>query len=362
MRLTDERIGAELRALRPTPERDFAAELDRRMAGGFAPEPESGGGGVARPRAKWRARPLHRRTLLPALGALALSAVVIAVVASNSGNGGGGTSTSGPELLQPTTGAGASPPASVAAPRQSGGVQEALPPTAPAPPIGGRPRNGQPQVQQRSASIGLSTDADKLQGAADGVVDVTDRYDGYVDSSDVQSSGAMPHASFSLRIPTTHLQDALADLSNLGHLVSSDEGSVNVTDAYVTAGKTYADARAHVDALLARLRSASSPSDAAAIRRQLDVARQQLAVARSGLRGLKQRVALTPVTVQIAGSGDGSWSIGDAANDAVGVLEAIGGGALIALAVLVPLGVIGWIGWAGTREVQRRRREAPLDR
>ena len=96
--------------------------------------------------------------------------------------------------------------------------------------------------------------------------------------------------------------------------------------------------------------------------KQLDVARQQLAVARAGLRGLKQRVALTPVTVQITGSGDGSRSIGDAADDAVGVLEAIGGAALIALAVLVPLGVIGWIGWVGTRQVQRRRREAPLDR
>src|SRR5436305_7814724 len=156
MRLSDERIGAELRALRPAPVRDFAAELDRRMAGGFAPEPESGHSGVARPRAPWRAPPLHRRTLLPALGALALSAVVIAVIASNSGNGGGGAPTGRPELLQPTTGGGVSPSASVAAPRQSGGAQEALPPTAPAPPIGGRPRNGQPQVQQRSASVGLS--------------------------------------------------------------------------------------------------------------------------------------------------------------------------------------------------------------
>jgi hypothetical protein len=109
------------------------------------------------------------------------------------------------------------------------------------------------------------------------------------------------------------------------------------------------------------LSNASSSSEAAAIKQQLVVARQQLAAARNALRGLKGRVAYTPVSVEITAQGDGSWTIGDAADDALGVLEAIGGALLITLAVLVPLAALLALGWLGARELQRRRREAALD-
>jgi Domain of unknown function (DUF4349) len=236
-------------------------------------------------------------------------------------------------------------------------LREATPTVAAA----GRPRNNRPQVQERTAQLGLATEAGKLQDAADGVVDVTSRYDGFVDSSNVHTGGSRGRASFDLRIPTQHLQDSLADLSDLGRVTLLNQSSNNVTGTYVDAGKAYADARANVDDLREQLRSASSPSGAAAIRAQLDVARQQLAAARAALRGTKGRVAYTPVSVEITAQGDGSWSIGDAADDAVGVLEAIGGAALITLAVLVPLGALLALGWLGARELRRRRREAALD-
>jgi Domain of unknown function (DUF4349) len=339
MRLTDDQIGAELTALRETPETDFAAKLDRRVAAGFPSE-----------RTVEQKRELTWGRLLPALGTLAAVAVV-AVVISNSGGGGGSdsaTPTSAPATSQFGKGAVRS--------------EQIVPsPTTQVPPTTGRPRNGQPQVQERTAQLGLATDADKLQDAADGVVDVTGRYDGFVDSSNVHTGGSRGRASFELRIPTQHLQDALSDLSDLGRVTLLNQGSTNVTGSYVDAGKAYADARANVDDLTEQLRDASSPSEAEAIRAQLDVARQQLAAARAALRSLKQRVAYTPVSVEITAQGDGSWSIGDAADDAVGVLEAIGGATLIALAVLIPLGALLVLGWLGTRELRRRRREAALD-
>jgi Domain of unknown function (DUF4349) len=350
MKLTDDQIGAELVALRATPSEDFAATLDRRVAAGFPAE-----------RTKTKERELTWSRLLPALGALAAVALVVVVI-TNSGSGGGTNAGGGESISAPTTSKGVTGSAAgQAAPSESVVPQTAAPPISPLPPIGGRPHNGHPQVQEQSASLGLSTDAGKLQDAADGVVQVTDRYDGFVDSSTVHAGGANGHASFSLRIPTVHLQDALADLSDLGHVTSRDEGSTNVTGAYTDAGKAYRLARAKVDSLLEDLRNASSPSEAASIKQRLVAARDQLAAARAGLRGLKQRVALTPVSVEITAHGDGNWSIGDAADDAVGVLEAIGGALLIALAVLVPLAALCALGWLGARELSRRRREAPLD-
>ncbi|HKG35716.1 MAG TPA: DUF4349 domain-containing protein, partial [Solirubrobacterales bacterium] len=240
----------------------------------------------------------------------------------------------------------------------SGVAGTAVPPAAP----GTRPRNGRTQIQELSAALGLSVNGDQIQGAADGVVDVTNRYHGFVDSSDVHVGGPRAHAFFTLRIPATDLRPALDDFSDLGRVVSRDEGSANVTGAYVDAGKAFHEARAKVDSLLDDLREASTSSEAAAIRQELAAARQELAAARSALRGLKGRVAYAPVTVEIRADGDGSWSIGDAADDAVGVLEAIAGAALITLAVLVPLGALLALGWLGAQALSRRRREATLDR
>src|SRR5436190_16796028 len=164
MRLTDEQIGAELHALRDTPSEDFAATLDRRVAAAF-------------PTAKRKAgdRELTWRLLAPVLAGLAAIAVV-AVIASNSN-----------ETKLASTGASKSAPSESIAPAQGQALsreqqrqaqafgQASVPPT-PAPPSGTRPRNGQPQVQELSAALGLSTDASKIQDAADGVVEVTSRY------------------------------------------------------------------------------------------------------------------------------------------------------------------------------------------
>jgi hypothetical protein len=357
MRLTDEQIGAELHALRQTPDESFAAALDRRTAAGFP---------VARD-AKQN-RELTWGRLLPVFGALAAVAVA-AVVIANTGDRSGTFSGGGGRTAQEAT---PSAPTAVA-PKSAGGtsdaqIQKEIQSQATAAgsqatsAFGARPRNGHSQVQERSASLGLSTDADKLQDAADGVVQVTDRYDGFVDSSTVHVGGSRGHASFALRIPTAHLNDAMTDLSDLGHVTALDQGTTNVTSAYTDAGKAYREARAKVDSLLEDLNNAPTASEAASIHQQLDVARDQLAAARVALRELKQRVGLTPVSVQITAQGDGNWSIGDAADDAVGVLEAIGGAALIALAVLVPLAALLALGWPGARELSRRRREAPLDR
>jgi hypothetical protein len=351
MRLTDEQIGAELYALRPTPSEDFAARLDTRAAAGFPAA-----------RAKAGDRTLTWGRLGMVLAPLA-GVAVVAVVLANSGSGGGGTNAAR-EATPSVAPSGGPPEVAGAGKADLFGKQAArvVQPSTPAPPNGARPRNGRAQIQELSAALGLSTDAGKLQGAADGVVQVTDRYRGFVDSSDVHVGGSDGHASFTLRIPAADLRDALDDLSGLGRVVSRDEGSANVTGAYVDAGKAFREARAKVDSLVAKLGSASSPTEAAAIRQQLITARQELAAARTALRSVKQRVTYAPVSVQIRADGDGNWSIGDAADDAVGVLEAIAGAALITLAVLVPLAALLGLGWLGARDFSRRRREATLDR
>ena len=62
-----------------------------------------------------------------------------------------------------------------------------------------------------------------------------------------------------------------------------------------------------------------------------------------------------------AGSSDDGWSLGDAARDALSVLGAIAGAAIVALAVAVPAAIVGLLAWLAYRAVLRRRREQALD-
>src|SRR5215207_5364817 len=83
MRLTDEQIGAELRALRETPSEEFAATLDSRAAAGF-------------PAAKAEA---HDRTLTWGRLGMVLAPItavaIVAVVVTSLDNGGGPISSGG---------------------------------------------------------------------------------------------------------------------------------------------------------------------------------------------------------------------------------------------------------------------------
>jgi hypothetical protein len=346
MKLTDEQIAVELRALRPAPSMGFVAELDRRAADGF-PARE-------RPRPT-RAQPLRWKRLVPALAALAVAVAVVGVALSNRGTEVTSLEPSQDQAQPAPAGGGAA----LSAPRES------VAPTIaqPIPPVPNEQlKPGQQRVQERSASLRLSTEASKVQEVSDSVFAVTDRYHGIVASSGVNTSGGRGSASFDLRIPTQNLQAALADLSGLAHVSSRSEGTLDITAPFVSAQERFNDAKATLDGLLDRLASASSASEIASIREQLRSARAELAAARAELAGLKQRADFSRLSVTVTGDGSGgSWSIGDAADDAITVLEAIGGALLIALAVLVPLAALIALGVLGARELRRRQREATLD-
>jgi Domain of unknown function (DUF4349) len=362
MRLTDEQIGAELRALREIPSEEVAAELDAWAAAGFPPRRVN----AQRPAAErglLRFKGFFGRHSLLA-GAAASLAVVLAVgvpVATVMNQSG----------VDDSAGGGGDAAVPMATDSAAPGAEGAGKSIEPGPARlqdqvlrGEQLKPGRERVQERTASLSLSTEPSEVDDVADGVVDVTDRYEGIVVSSQVSTADGTGRATFDLRIPTQNLQAALADLSDLAHVASRDEGTLDITAPFIGAEERYEDAKAAVDTLLDRLAAAESATEIEAIRAQLRSARQELAAARSELAGLKQRADFSRVSVAVLGDnqGDGSWSIGDAAADAVDVLEAVGGALLIGLAVVVPLGAVGGAAWLASREIGRRRREATLDR
>jgi Domain of unknown function (DUF4349) len=368
MKLTDEQIGAELHALRETPSERFAAELDERARAGFPP-PEG-----EREARGWRDRlpSLPRPRVALAYAASVLLVVTVAVAGIRglddgpsdepvSDGGGAPAPSAAPETLESgragDAGAGQAPSTAI----EPAQPDVAVPPVPPVPPTE-KLKPGQERVQERSASMTLSTEADQVDDVADGVVEVTERFDGIVASSNVSTSDGKGRATFDLRIPSQNLQATLAELSDLADVTSRDEGVLDITAPFVTAEERFDDAKAEVDALLERLAEADSASEIASIREQLRAARGELAAARAELGSLKQRADFSQLSVTVTGDGDGDgWSIGDAAEDSVDVLEALGGAALVTLAVVIPLGGLALLAWLAATRLRQRRRESALD-
>jgi hypothetical protein len=319
---------ADVRATRPVMSDAFAARLDARVDEARK----------APPRRSWLA-------WSPAVGALA--AIVVAVVLV----GGNGSTSHGPTTID-ARGAGKS-----AAPQAAGGSASS---ELAAPPAAAR-------RVERNTALALSTSRSDVQSVADDVIATTQRFGGIVDSSQISSSDAEASAVFALRIPTRRLDDAIAALSKLAHVASLSQGSTDITGSFASAADRLRDARAERRALLKALARATTTQAVDALKARLRDNRSQISATKGELNSLRRRANLARVDVAVEGNGHkgssvgGSWTPGDAAGDALRVLEVSAGVLLIGLAGAVPLALLGGAAALAARSSRRRRRESALD-
>ena len=96
---------------------------------------------------------------------------------------------------------------------------------------------------------------------ADDAIRVTDRHGGFVLSSSVAAGeGADAGANLDLRIPSTRLQPALADLSELAHVRARTQETSDITAAFRSPRRRLADAFAERRGLLRQLARAVTPT------------------------------------------------------------------------------------------------------
>lgn len=361
----------DIRATAPEMSPGFAASLEHRVAGGFPATDEH----PAR-------RGPRRWVLFPAAGALCAALVGLVIVVGN--NAGMSEPASGPVADAPTASSGESaatalsadrarePAAAPVAPQASSGGSsgQALDRASRAPaPVAAEPGRG-PRKVQRSADLVLRVPTSKLDSTSDGVIRTVDRFGGIVASSSSASDDDGGEATFALRIPTDRLDDALAALSKLGHVAQRSQDLTDITGSFTSVQDRLSDARAERRGLLGALAKATTQAHIDSLRARLRTVRSQIARLNGDLESLRRRADLSTVSVTIRGDGSaagggagsgGSWSPGDAARDAVRVLEVMAGVMLIALAILAPLGLLALVGAAGVRATRRRRRESALD-
>jgi hypothetical protein len=340
----------DVRAEAPAMAPDFRARLDRRVERGFE-------------RTLPRRRFASLRPMIPALAVAgcvlaALVAVVLSVGGGSNDSASSAGSTAAPLAAQEQSsdsakGSGGSGSAGTAS---SGSALAAPAPAAPA------------RQRRVERSTRLELTATDVQAASDGVVRATQATGGFVQSSQVSTGDGRSTASFVLRVPTSRLDDALARLSRLGHVRSLQQSADDITNVYNGASTRLAEARAERRGLLRALAKATTAAQITSLRARIADNRRALQRDQRELDAVRNRANYATIALELTGvarkhaavPSAGPWTPGDAAHDAVRVLEVSAGVALIALAVLLPLTLVGAAGGFAAVAVRRRRREAAL--
>ena len=345
----------DVRADAPAMAPGFRARLDERVERGFERAP--------------RRRLQSLRPMIPALSvAGCVLAALVAVVLSagggssdDAGSAGAGRAAAPAQTESADSAKSGSGGGGSASGSAGGGSSSAPALAAPAPSAPARQRR-----VERSTRLELTTT--DVQAASDGVVRATQATGGFVQSSQVATGDGRSTASFVLRVPTSRLDDALARLTKLGHVRSLQQSADDITNVYNGASTRLAEARATRRGLLRALSKATTAQEVSSLRARIADNRRALQRYQRELNAVRNRANYATIGLELTGvarkhaavPGGGSWTPGDAAHDAVRVLEVSAGVALIALAVLIPLTLVGAAGGFAAVAVRRRRREAAL--
>ena len=268
--------------------------------------------------------------------------------------------------------------ADAAAPQREGGTdaaKAAVPPSGTsgsvvAPTASDPGRLGGTRRVERSAQMTLSTAPDEVRSVSDAVIRTVQGLGGVVASSRIATGDAGGSATFDLRVPTARLERAIADLSKLANVSALTQASDDITGSFVSASARLQDARDERQALLKALGRAKTDRQVSSLRARIADSRRRIAVIEAEVRGLRgpdrpgdDRPG-GPGRRHQAGSGQGdggAWTPGDAARDALRILEVVAGVLVLAAAVMVPAGLLALLAFGAVRATRRRSRLRALD-
>jgi hypothetical protein len=241
-------------------------------------------------------------------------------------------------------------------------------PPAPAPGSPGTDGRARRSVE-RSASLTLAARSRDIDAVSARIQDVTRQQGGFVVSSTVSSSGDGGGGTFRLRVPTRNLDAAMAALARLGKVRERAQSARDITAQAVSARSSLKDARTERKSLLRQLGDADTLTEAQAIRARLRIVGREIERARAQVRRVDNRAAFATVELTLVADNSAApapaeadqWTLGDAARDALRVLEVAAGVVLIVLAVALPLALLAALGALAARWTRRRRREHALD-
>jgi hypothetical protein len=229
----------------------------------------------------------------------------------------------------------------------------------------GAPGESATRLQQLGASISLAAGSEGVQAVADRVGALTVEAGGFVESSKVElQRGAAGEASLTLKLPSAKLAAVLARLQRLAPVRAETQSLQDLSGQYDAVGARLSAARAERDALLRALAKAETAPALESLHQRIAQADGTIAAAEREQARISHTASQAQVEVTVlseAPHASTGLTLGNGLSDAGHVLATALAVALIALAVLIPLGLILAVLLAGARGLRRQRRERALD-
>jgi len=386
-----------LAATRELPSEQFTQTLDARVARRFVAAPAAAS---PRQRARarfslWSTRPAFASALAGGFAAVVVATVIasgalssgpartavngpvvyskehtLSTVAGELNTNAGTTSEHTPSRAAKSATFGAASSNGAAALSTTNLTTASLSPTVPTPAAG----TASHVIQ--SAQLQLTTPNAHIDAVAQEVFNVVSLENGTVQHSQVtQAAGGDnggSYATFSLSIPTSNLQQTMTRMSSLNYasVSSRTDGTQNVGGQYGADQRHIADQKAVRSALLRQLQTAYTQSAIDSLQAQLKLAEQQLSSDQTALASLQHQISYSslqvqvnagPIVLPLRAAQSHGFTVGRAAHDSVRVLVVAAGVALIALAVMVPLGLVAVLAAWVAYWLRRRRRQQALD-
>ncbi|MHB8691808.1 MAG: DUF4349 domain-containing protein [Solirubrobacteraceae bacterium] len=233
--------------------------------------------------------------------------------------------------------------------------------------------NGRRQIQ--SAQLALMVAPARIDTVAQEAFRVIGDNHGIVNHSVVTAAGGSGgYADIRISVPNQNLAQTMTQLSSLQYatVASRTDMSQDVNDRYLVDTRRLADDKALRTSLLKQLAGATTQTQIDSLKAQIQNVEAAISSDETTLASLNKQISLSqieltinsgagPIPVPGSGSGSSGFTLHKALHDAGRVLVVAAGVALIALAVLVPIGLVAaLVAWV-VMVMRRRGRESALD-
>jgi hypothetical protein len=317
------------------------------------------------------ARPGLRRIALASGGLVAAAVAFTIVISSGVLNGSRHTPSvesglSGAALTVPRTPASAAPATSkrsvgptIAAPTAGAGAGASNFAASPA-------LHGAARLVHKDSTLTLATSPATMQSVANRIVAATERTGGVVQSSNVKIAGAASHASFTLAVPSGHLNRLIATLSALASVRALNQSTNDITNSYNQEQARLTDNAATRSALLAQLATAATAAQQTSLQKQLNRLEARIAAEHREIDRLANQGHTATLAVGVVAGASAAKHAASAGpfttafNRALHALEAILAIALVALAIVLPFALSALALWWGVTSVRQRARERAM--
>jgi Domain of unknown function (DUF4349) len=222
------------------------------------------------------------------------------------------------------------------------------------------------RAQRVSATLTVEVaDAEAVSAAAQDTLDLVRSLGGHVVNASV-STGDQGTASLTVRVPVGKVQEAIAELSALGRIVSQHVTIDDLQESLDELQRREANLRARLAKLRARLATETLDAQTEAVlRSRLQSLRTELQELREGIAATNvearmSTIQLTVVTPESQGVAPAPSRLDRAIDEALGVLAWEGVLLLAAAIVAAPFALLVLAAWLGRRLYRRREDERLL--